>query len=314
MTMKMNQNTATFLSTYYFIKPWIPRSVQIWFRREVIRRRMNHVADRWPVLPAAGVPEKSWSGWPEKKQFAVVTTHDVESEKGLKRCKMLASAERQLGFRSSFNFVPGKYQVPDSLRYDLEKDGFEVGIHGLYHDGKLYESWQVFEKRAKLINQYLKAWKVCGFRSPAMHHNLNWLQNLNIAYDASTFDTDPFEPQSDGVETIFPFWVAGENNGKGFVELPYTLPQDFTVYILLQEKTSDIWKRKIDWIARKGGMALVNTHPDYMCFNGKKPTMEEYDVDLYLDFLQYIKDRFKESFWHALPRDVAHFFKNTYCL
>ena len=40
-----------------------------------------------------------------------------------------------------------------------------------------------------------------------MLHNLVWLRDLDILYDASTFDTDPFEPQPEGMETIFPFWV-----------------------------------------------------------------------------------------------------------
>jgi len=47
-----------------------------------------------------------------------------------------------------------------------------------------------------------------GFRAPAMHDNLEWISELNLEYDLSTFDTDPFEPQSDGVGTIFPFKVG----------------------------------------------------------------------------------------------------------
>ena len=103
-----------------------------------------------------------------------------------------------------------------------------------------------------------------------MHHNLEWIHDLDIEY-ASTFDTDPFEPQSDGVGTIFPFWVSGNSNQKGYVELPYTLPQDFTLFILMKEKNIDIWKQKLDWIAENGGMALVNTHPDYMNFDEADP-------------------------------------------
>ena len=44
-----------------------------------------------------------------------------------------------------------------------------------------------------------------------MQHNLQWLHALNAEYDSSTFDTDPFEPEPDGVGTIFPFWVPGPN-------------------------------------------------------------------------------------------------------
>ncbi len=85
-----------------------------------------------------------------------------------------------------------------------------------------------------------------------MHHNLEWIHYLNVEYDASTFDTDPFEPQPDGVGTIFPFWVQEKDNEKGYVELPYTLPQDFTLFILMKEKTTDIWEEKLNWIADNG--------------------------------------------------------------
>ncbi len=91
---------------------------------------------------------------------------------------------------------------------------------------------------------------VSGFRSGFMHHELEWAHELNIKYDASTFDTDPFEPQPDGVNKIFPFWVEGPN-GTGYVELPYTLPQDFTLFVLLKEEGPETWKRKLEWLAEK---------------------------------------------------------------
>ena len=36
--------------------------------------------------------------------------------------------------------------------------------------------------------------------------------------------------------TIFPFWVESNHDKKGYVELPYTLPQDFLLYILIAAK------------------------------------------------------------------------------
>ncbi len=132
----------------------------------------------------------------------------------------------------------------------------------MYHDGKLYQSEKIFRKRAQNINGYIKDWNAVGFRSPAAHHNLDWTHYLNIEYDSSTFDTDPFEPQSDGSGTIFPFWVKGNSSQKGYVELPYTLSQDFSLFILMKEDNIDIWKKKLDWIAERGGMALLDVHPD----------------------------------------------------
>ena len=45
-----------------------------------------------------------------------------------------------------------------------------------------------------------------------MLRNLDWLHDLDVQYDASTFDTDPFEPQPDGRHTMFPFRVPRPND------------------------------------------------------------------------------------------------------
>jgi hypothetical protein len=47
------------------------------------------------------------------------------------------------------------------------------------------------------------------------------------------------------------------NPERHYVELPYTLPQDSTLFLVLRELNNDIWKHKLDWIAMNGGMALV---------------------------------------------------------
>jgi len=91
----------------------------------------------------------------------------------------------------------------------------------------------------------------------------------------------------------------------GYVELPYTLPQDFTTFILLKEKTIDIWKRKLDWVAEHGGMVLLNTHPDYMNWGSGTLTIEEYPVRYYREFLEYVRDKYEGEYWHVLPDAVA---------
>ncbi len=187
------------------------------------------------------------------------------------------------------------------------ENGFEVGVHGLYHDGRLYETWNIFKNRSVRINYYLRAWNTVGFSSPSNHHNLEWIHELNIDYDCSTFDTDPFEPQADGVGTIFPFFVQGNSKQKGYVEMPYTLPQDFTLFVLMKERNIDIWKKKLDWIAESGGMALLNTHPDYMNFSASKLRTEEYHAKYYVEFLEYIKANYRGLFWHVLPKEMARF-------
>jgi glycosyltransferase involved in cell wall biosynthesis len=292
---------------YYFLKPFIPWSVRLALRRSRARSLRVTYADTWPIDPKAGMPPPGWPGWPGGKQFALVLTHDVEGAKGLARVEQLAALEMRHGFRSSFNFVPeGEYILNADLRENIIRQGFEVGVHGLQHDGKLYASKEEFAGKAAKIRNFLREWNACGFRSPLMQHKLAWLHQLGVEYDASTFDTDPFEPEPDAVGTVFPFWVPGPKN-SGFVELPYTLPQDFTLFVVLRERNIEIWKKKLDWIAARGGMALLNTHPDYVCFEGNAKK-DEFTSAFYEEFLTYAKEKYAGAYWSTPPCEVARFY------
>jgi uncharacterized protein len=313
-------------SLYYRLKPHLPWRLRLALRRPLAKRKRALYHRVWPINEVTARPPEDWTGWPGGKQFAVVLTHDVEGPRGLKRVRPLMELESRLGFRSAFNFIPeGTYRVPVQLRDYLTDHGFEVGVHDLKHDGRLYISRNDFRANAERINSYLTAWNAVGFRSGFMHHNLDWLHDLDIAYDCSTFDTDPFEPQPDGVDTIFPFWVPNPRCGNstiaaakdsefktlnpartGYVELPYTLPQDSTLFLLFKEASIDVWKRKVDWIVQHGGMVLLDTHPDYISFDGTARTSSEYPSVLYEEFLRYIESRYAGAYWHALPFEVGN--------
>ena len=296
---------AILLRPYYRLKPLLPWRLRIALRRWLAQRILPRVAARWPIDAAAGNKPRTFGGWPKGRRFAFVLTHDVEGQEGLDRCMRMMEFDAARGFRSSFNFIPqGTYETPVRLRECLQAQGFEVGVHDLRHDGRLYSSRAEFRNHAERINHYLREWGAVGFRSAFMHRELDWLHDLEISYDASTFDTDPFEPQPDGAATIFPFWQAGNGSSAGYVELPYTLAQDSTLFFVLEEKGIDLWKRKLDWIAERGGMALVNVHPDYICFDGE-PNQNEYPVARYGELLQYVQTKYAGQYWNALPRDVA---------
>lgn len=275
----------------------------------------------WPVLPGSERPPIGWPGWPNGKRMAFVLTHDIEGPEGLARVRQMAELEMSLGCRSSFNFIPeGPYRVPPELRAWLSGNGFEVGVHDLHHDGLLYTSREGFREKAKKINRYLKEWDATGFRAGFMFHNLEWQHDLDVLYDASTFDTDPFEPQPDGVGTIFPFWVRHErepgalDGGQnpdyekapgGYVELPYTLPQDSSLFLLFRERTISTWQQKLGWVASHGGMALVNVHPDTLRYPGEPQHQRRVTSELYSDFLRHARECYGQEFWHVLPRELA---------
>jgi peptidoglycan/xylan/chitin deacetylase (PgdA/CDA1 family) len=295
---------------YYQLKPLIPRMLI-----RILRQMYNGARGReflldWPIerrfvqfqweilrqgLIFSGQNEITFRYfWPEGKDFAFVLTHDVECAEGQRLIPVLADMEEALGFRSLFNFVPERYPPDRGLIEDLRQRGFEIGIHGLKHDGKLFDSYNRFSQRAQKINRYLTDFRSTGFRSPLTLRNPAWMQMLEIDYDLSFFDTDPYEPMPGGVMSIWPFTIGH------FLELPYTLPQDFTVFNLLDETSPRMWLEKVDFLKKYHGMALVIVHPDYSSRGTSK--------QIYESFLRKIKER--GGYWHALPGEVASWWKN----
>jgi peptidoglycan/xylan/chitin deacetylase (PgdA/CDA1 family) len=227
--------------------------------------------------------------WPDGQDFAFVLTHDVEAADGMRRVDQIARLEEQLGFRSSWNFVPYKYPVDRGLLNNLVERGFEIGVHGYNHDGRLFTSRALFQRRAMAINAALREWGSVGFRAPMVHRNLEWMQSLEILYDASCFDADPYQAMPGGVGSVWPF-IAGK-----FVELPYTLPQDHTLFVVRNESDGRIWHEKLSYVANLHGMSLVITHPDYLDSQRR--------LDIYRRLLCQAREM--AGVWHALPRDVA---------
>lgn len=291
---------------YYELKPFLPRSLIRMMRRFYQPLANDSFSLGWPIEER--YPLFIWeicrqimnlTGstytpiWPEEKHYALVLTHDIETARGQEIVRQVADLEENLGFRSSFYFVPERYSIDQSLIGELKERGFEIGIHGLKHDGKLFSSRDEFERRSKVINNYLKTLGAVGFRAPLTHRHPEWMQDLEIEYDLSFFDTDPYEPIPGGTMNIWPFFIGH------FVELPYTLVQDYTLTSILGEKSPRIWLEKVDFIEEHHGMALVNSHPDYL--------REKNTWDVYLQFL--LKMRERHGYWHALPRDVANWWR-----
>ena len=310
---------------YYMLKPFLPIRVRRAIRGMLARRKLARFRDVWPIDERAGRTPAGWPGWPDGKEFALALSHDVEGTEGVANVRALAELEMSLGFRSSFNFVPeGDYETRAELRAWLIEHGFEVGVHDLHHDGWLFSSRDAFRAKARRINEHLRAWGATGFRAGFMLRNLDWFHDLDITYDASTFDTDPFEPQPDGAGTIFPFWVNRQSDAAersaatsddhriasrdGYCELPYTLPQDSTLFLILREPGIEIWQKKLEWVAQKGGMALANIHPDYLCFTNRPRTGLTFPASHYASFLRWIRANYEGRFWHARPADVADYF------
>ncbi len=326
-----------FKRLYYRVRPMLPRALTAIARRRYRGKQQTSFRLAWPIedryvrfvyraletvvqknptippsrfaTPGPRSATRRLGFWPNDARFAFVLTHDVERATGQALVRTLADLDERYGFRSSFNFVPEAYLVDEALQAELRGRGFEVGVHGLKHDGKLFLSRTEFERRAQRINHYLRKWGAVGFRSPFTHRNPEWMQALEVEYDSSFFDTDPYEPVAGGTMSIWPFFCGR------FVELPYTLVQDHTLLVTLGQRSPKVWLDKVDFIARWGGMALVNVHPDYM---GNPAHLAVYEA--FLRRMAKPTDRpdgrggmeSAESappYWHALPRDVARWWR-----
>ena len=282
---------------YNFIRPIIPISIRQNIQRiynNKIKYKENFInSDFVDLAKEFFLNNELDKFYPDNCQTAVILTHDVEEETGFNFIPKVLELEKELGFKSSWNIVPYKYKIDRGIIDFINKNECEVGIHGYNHDGKLYYSQKIFKERVPFINEAIKKYNAVGFRSPMVHRNLKWLQRLDIKYDASCFDYDPFQPFPGGTGSIWPF-IAGK-----FVELPYTLPQDHTLFYVLDKKDILIWVNKINWIVTNKGMILVLTHPDYLV-----------DVDhfqMYKDLLLYLKE-IKNS-WHCLPKEITEWWK-----
>jgi hypothetical protein len=119
----------------------------------------------------------------------------------------------------------------------------------------------------------------------------DWLGELPFEYDCSVPHSDPYEPQPGGCCTPWPFFIGP------VVELPYTMPQDHTLFTVLGHDTNDVWIAQLDRLIAENGLVQCVTHPDPGYLGDRKKRA------LYEEFLDVATA--SPGLWHSLPRDVA---------
>jgi peptidoglycan/xylan/chitin deacetylase (PgdA/CDA1 family) len=293
---------------YYLSRPAMPRALQIVLRRRFVAVQARSTFPGWPIENSlhdlyrwlfslisdfAGAPVPLIDLWPSGRSWAMVLTHDVETAAGRDDIDLLRDAERELGYRSSWNFVGERYPVSDEIVGALKDEGCEVGVHGLRHDGHDLESLRTLRKRLPAMREYAERWQAVGFRSPSTQRTWHLMPLLGFDYDSSYSDTDPYEPQPGGCCTYLPYF------NEDLVELPITLPQDHTLFKILADQGGDVWLSKARQLRERHGMALVLTHPDY----ARAPRL----TDGYRALLATFKD--DDTVWHALPSEAARWWR-----
>ncbi|MHA2027026.1 MAG: hypothetical protein ACW98U_14090, partial [Candidatus Thorarchaeota archaeon] len=90
-------------------------------------------------------------------------------------------------------------------------------------------------------------------------------------WDSSFPDTDDSTVgyAATGSRTIFPFYPLYRDGGmwqqSSILEIPVSMPQDWTLlyyYKLSEESMLRVWKKKMEYIKSKGGLAVFILHPD----------------------------------------------------
>ena len=296
------------LRAYYILRPFMPRGFQLMLRRRHARMRGGNSYLRWPfdglfaalaeAYLALRIEGDGGTGsiaclWPEPFKAAAILTHDVEGPIGQKRCAQLSELEAKYGFRSCFNFVAERYRLDHSLMAELRQRGYEIGVHGIKHDGKKFSSRATFDERLAALRHYQREWNADGFRSPATHRKWEWMPELPFLYDSSYPDTDPYEPIPGGCGSPWPFMLGS------LVELPITLPQDHTLWEILRQNAVGIWLEKASRLRACQGLVNIIVHPDYLSSPARWREYEE--------FLAWLRSQ--EDIWTVLPKEVAAWWK-----
>jgi len=98
--------------------------------------------------------------------------------------------------------------VTEDFLNAIAQRGHEINVHGLYHDGHLFDEREEFLRRADQINNYGREYGAAGFRSPVMYRKPDWMSVLDFAYDMSFPNTAHLDPQRGGCATIMPYFLG----------------------------------------------------------------------------------------------------------
>jgi len=219
-------------------------------------------------------------------------THDVEEAAGIDLCSKLMDMNESFGIPASFQIVPEKrYSVSQEFLENVRSRGFEVNVHDLDHDGRLYWDHEEFKRRAAKINRYGREYGAVGFRAGILYRNQEWFDSLEFEYEMSVPNVARLDPQRGGCCTVMPYFV-----GK-ILELPVTTTQDYSLFHVLNTYGLDLWERQIKLILEKHGLINIIVHPDYL--TGPR------EREMYKDLLGlYTRLRREQNVWIPLPREA----------
>jgi hypothetical protein len=296
-------------SMYYLGRPFLPIMIRKHLQQVYLRGWDKVFFPTWPVdctvenifeqllilaMKSQGVSKLPFIWfWPDGAHSCAIMTHDVETQCGLNFCEKVMDLNDSFAIKASFQIVPEKrYSIPEGLLNEIRSRGFEINVHDLNHDGHLFSNHAQFLDRVERIKQYELQFGAKGFRSAVLYRNVDWFGSLDFSYDMSIPNVAHLDPQRGGCCTVLPFFIGN------MIELPVTATQDYSLFHVLGDYSTRLWRQQISIIRAKHGLMSFIIHPDYI--------IPEKARNVYRELLLYLSElRSKGETWIALPKEVA---------
>jgi hypothetical protein len=293
---------------YYWLRPIMSQSLRKRIQRFHARNWKKLTFPRWPVdttveniceaLLLLSLKAKSveripfvWF-WPRGAEGCVLMTHDVETMAGRDFCKELLDIDDSFGVKASFQIVPEeRYVVSAEFLDSIRSRGCEIAVQDLNHDGRLFDDRQEFLRRVALIHRYAAEYGAKGFRAAVLYRRPEWYGALKFSFDMSMPNVAHLDPQRGGCCTVMPYFIGD------MLELPVTTIQDYSLFYLLNERSTELWKMQTERILEKNGLVSFIVHPDYITDRDTRSTYESL-----LRYLRALAE--KTPLWFALPSQI----------
>jgi len=201
------------------------------------------------------------------------------------------------GIKAAFEIVPEqRYEVTSDFLKSIRQRGFEIVVHDLNHDGRLFSNREQFLERVASIHAYKEQFGSIGFRAAVLYRKQSWFNDLNFDYDMSVPNVAHLDPQRGGCCTVMPYFV-----GK-ILELPVTTTQDYTLFHILNDYSINLWKTQMDLIMEKHGLISFIVHPDYIGGDRERKVYEAL-----LNHLAHLRQ--ERALWITTPGEVNRWWR-----
>ena len=236
--------------------------------------------------------EKVWKG----KSAALCLTHDVDNLGGYRFSPVMMKMDFDQGIPSVFNFLSkGDYLPDQNFMAELQREGFEIGSHGIRHElGLARKPLHKWEEEFKQCLGYWNSMgvQIRGFRAPAFsitEDMLSVFEKTGVVYDSSIQVCNGHYP-SCGVS--FPYRYPGTK----IWEIPLSIQDDlfFRDARISPEETLSVLEKVLQQTIELGGLVCFNFHPCLM----------KDRVSFYKDFLKML-NIYREDVWFVTGKELC---------